>query len=146
MANMLHTYLGATVVTVHTRQPPSDAEWGAYVADILALNDPAQYRVLVYSEGGGPNARQRSQLSEALRGAQTRTAIVTGSVAMRGIGTIVSWFNNQLKVFGPGDLGKALGYLSLSHDEQVRVLALLRSSADKLGMSLPPVTLSDRAA
>lgn len=67
-------------------------------------------RILVVSAGGAPNPAQRRRLLTNLEGATAPTAILTTSWVMRGAATAVSWFNPELRVFGPHALREAMDF------------------------------------
>lgn len=137
MATMIWARSGNVLVIVHTEQPPAVEEWKAFLMDIGSVEDVAACPVLVYSEGGGPNALQRAALNEVLDGRPARTSIVTPSLVMRGIATAVSWFNRRLKVFAPDRLPDAFTHLGLSDPERAVAMDLLRRGAAALGLTLP---------
>jgi hypothetical protein len=125
------------LVVVHTDQPPAADEWRAFLMEIGTFEDIAACPVLVYSEGGGPNALQRAALSEVLDGRPALTSIVTPSLAVRGIATAVSWFNRRLKAFAPDRLADAFAHLGFDDSERAVAMDLLRRGAASLGLTIP---------
>lgn len=62
---MVYRRREAYMIVVHTRDPPSDAEWEAYVRDGERwLSEVAG--CLILTEGGGPRAAQRRMMKVAL--------------------------------------------------------------------------------
>jgi len=117
MKTLLWSFDGTLHIIVHSQAAPTDHEWEAYLSDFPEGEKLVQYRVIVYSLGGGPNGAQRSRLVHLLSGGAPRAALLTGSSLMRGIGTAVSWFIRTLKVFSLNERAAAFRYLELSSDE-----------------------------
>jgi hypothetical protein len=74
------------------------------------------------ANGGGPNARQRKQLSATFP-SDTPVSVIVRSPLDRGIATAVSWFVSRLKVFRPGEEQQAAQHLGLPADLEREVLA-----------------------
>ncbi|MEM7157467.1 MAG: STAS/SEC14 domain-containing protein [Myxococcota bacterium] len=103
------------VLLVHGADPPNDDEWARY-ADVLrdAANSSGR-GLLALTDGVGPNALQRKQVSDV----KMRGAIVTLSRVARGIVTALGWVGVEIKAFPPEDLEDALDYLEI--DAQLRL-------------------------
>lgn len=106
--------MGRFTLTVHTERVPSEEEWTQYISQVRDHMPLEEQRALVVSAGGGPNGTQRKAMVTALEGAKVPVAILSNSLLMRSAATAVSWFNPQLKVFGPNDLEPAIDYLGLT--------------------------------
>ena len=117
LKTMLWSFDERLHIIVHSEATPTEREWDVYLAEFPAGDKLVEYKVIVYSLGGGPNGAQRSRLVHQLRGGAPRAALVTSSSLMRGIGTAVSWFIRSLKVFSLKDRAAAFRYLDLSSDE-----------------------------
>jgi len=126
--------LGRLVVTVHSKQPPTEDEWSRYMGQADVYQPLEDQRILVVSDGGAPNGTQRQQLIDLLHDARVPTAILTSSWLMRGAGAAVSWFNPSLRVFGPLALQQALEHLQLTQWERTEALRLLREFQNELGV------------
>lgn len=104
-------------LVVHPKASPTDDDWDQLIAFCGAeLEDvPTKHpvKVLVYSEGGGPNAAQRRQMIEFLEGRDSITAVLTASAAVRAVVTAFSWFRPDIRAFAPRDLAGAAHYLGL---------------------------------
>lgn len=124
--------MGRLTVTVHTASVPADDEWAAYIAQVRDHLPLETQRGLVVSAGGSPNGAQRKMMIEQLDGAKVPIAILTNSLLMRSAATAVSWFNPQLKVFGPDDLERALSYLDLTSWERSETLRTVAEFQNKL--------------
>jgi hypothetical protein len=97
--------------------PPRNSEWQGYVEAIkravAECTGKQELRFLVLTDGGGPNASQRSASTENDLVKNTRTAVVTGSLVARAIAAAYSWFNVCIRAFSPTDIGRALEFLEL---------------------------------
>jgi hypothetical protein len=120
--------IGDHVVVVHSATAPTDVEWQKNVE--LQTSLPAgRARVLVWTDGGAPNAKQRAMLSAALKGGQPLTAVLTPSKVVQTVSVAISWFNPRLRVFSPNELELALDHLNIvgPHRQQIKdLLARLR--------------------
>jgi hypothetical protein len=119
-----------TVVFVLGSRSPADDEWQRLIDYYRQAAASRRVQLLVSTEGGSPNAKQRAWLKESVNVVGVRVAIVTSSVLARAAGLAVRWFNSHLRVFAPGELERALDYLELSDEyrQEVRAgLASLRS-------------------
>ena len=133
-ATMLWKRLGRVVVTVHAAREPTEDEWVRYVTAAVEHRGMDEQRILVLSAGGAPNPAQRRRLITNLEGATAPTAIVTNSWLVRGAGTAVSWFNPELRVFGPRALDQAMDFLRLSSGERSMCVTLVRDLQSQLGV------------
>ncbi len=127
--NMVARALGGFILCVHTAEAPSDAEWDRILALFRAAPDLRQTRVLVYTPGGAPDARQRSKLSAIVGAAKPRIAVLTPSAMARAAGTAISWFIPSIKMYEPDALDRALDHLDATRAERdvlTRALADLR--------------------
>lgn len=126
--------MGRLTVAVHTDMLPADDEWAAYIAQVRDHLPLEEQRGLAISAGGSPNGKQRKMMTDQLGGAKVPFAILTNSMLMRSASTAVSWFNPQLKVFGPNDLEQAIAYLQLTSWERSETLRTVADFQDKLGI------------
>ena len=132
-------WLGEFLVFVHASEAPSDAEWEELLSLFRAASEEGRLRVLVYTEGGAPNARQRALLNEILAGLKPRVAVLTTSAAARAVGVAISWFNPDLRVFAGDELGRGLDHLDVNQGERrilTQALKELRGLTTK--SSYPP--------
>jgi hypothetical protein len=125
---------GRLVVTVHTAEEPSDADWAEYMSQVDAYLPLEDQRIFVISAGGGPNGMQRKMMTDALHGAKVPVAILTDSWLMRGAGIAVSWFNPSLVVFGPDATDKAFEHLELTSWERHEAEQITRELQERLGI------------
>ncbi len=119
---------GDFLVVVHGRLPPSTREWNDVIATYRAHPNVGVVRVLVYSDGGSPNAAQRADLTSAITNRSLLTSVVTSSVLARAAGTAIAWLLPGLRIFSPSDLDKALEHIGAGSTDR----RLLRDAVDQL--------------
>jgi hypothetical protein len=124
--------IGNFTVTVHNALPPLPAEWAEFVEVHRTHPNPDQLRCLVYTEGGSPNAAQRSDLTAALPHKKMKVSVVTTSVLARAAGTAIAWLVPNLRMFSPADFEKALDHISASGIDR----KLLRDAVDQMRREL----------
>jgi hypothetical protein len=130
--------VGQTLIAVHSSDPPSAAEWEAFLAasqSLMARSEKGDVRHLIWSAGGGPSAPQRQQIYTAIKGRNGPTAVVTANAFVRGIVGAISVFNPKIKVFKPDAASEALRYLGLSEIDGKAVLRALLKLQTELGLS-----------
>jgi hypothetical protein len=118
------------VAVLHTR-PPTDEEWGRWVA-LIGGRAKGVARVIVETQNG-PNAAQRKALAEATRHKDVRFAVLTDSIMVRGIITALAWLGVPHRAFAVGQHRQAAAYLELTGAELEQVqqeLPRLRLAAD----------------
>jgi hypothetical protein len=115
---------GRLNVVVHGPSSPTNLEWTRYVADLRLLRGK-DFRVIVFSHGGGPDGAQRRQLTSAFDNElRVPVALLTESVLIRGIVGALRWFNPRLRAFGLGEVTAACDHLDVTADERDRMRAL----------------------
>jgi hypothetical protein len=130
--------------SVQSRATPSDAEWEGYLAHCTEFldgqPDVSKMAVLVVSDGGGPDARQRKALIERFQARLggpdhwPRTAVVTGSIVARGIVTAICWFRKDMDCFGPQNVDDLFAFLRIPRTERTQVARDL----ERLAPRTPP--------
>jgi hypothetical protein len=119
MARTMYTReVGNLVISRQTRDTPTDWEWREFL-DVVTKNraKATKTRILVVTDGGGPNPEQRKQLQKALSGHTFRVAVVTDSIKVRFIVSSVALLNSEIQTFSIADMGRACEYLGLSKQE-----------------------------
>jgi hypothetical protein len=112
---------------------PTDPEWDRWITMSLARVGLDQ-RVIVESHNGGPNAKQRKSLADAMRSEDVRVAVLTGSTVVRGIVTALAWLGIPLRAFPMDAHRQAAKYLELTPAELDRALAELPRLRDEAGL------------
>src|SRR4051812_30856452 len=111
MKTMAWKMVGEVLVTVHTRLPPSDADWDAWVEESTSWRP---HGVLVLTPGVGPNVKQRRRMHDKCQTAginlgKLPTAVVCDGTVVRGIVTALSWLGQTaIRSFSPSRLDDAL--------------------------------------
>jgi hypothetical protein len=117
-------------IVVYGPHDPTDAEWESYLADVEHHGIDRTMQ-LISTEGGGPTSTQRRYLNDLLAGRSVPVAVMSGSAAIRGVVTALSWFNRKIRAFPPTGLRDAIAYLEIpgSRTELIeREMAKLRLS------------------
>jgi hypothetical protein len=134
---MARNFLWKLVGTIHvnsmTKSNPTIAEWDEMLAEFQHQVSHSQIQgILVYTEGGAPNALQRKRLREShLTNGTTlpKSALLTNSLVARAAMTAINlFFDNKFKAFSPVAIDDALRYLGAPEQawpELKRVLAKL---------------------
>ncbi len=125
------------VILCHSAAPLSDLDWTRftdYLHERVTRTGGIPHS-LVWTEGGGPNAKQRLQAKERVlsfeRDGASRTAVLTRSAVVRGMVTAMAWLgrkDGKFRTFAPSQLPQALQFLGVRHDpvileERRRLLA-----------------------
>lgn len=107
-------------ICLHSLRNPLPEEWQAYlavVADmrVAAGGDLSSFRQIVFADGGGPSVIERRAFSDITAKAKScgelRVAIVSRSLAVRGIITAFRWLGVPLRSFAPDELEEAFAFL-----------------------------------
>jgi hypothetical protein len=125
------------IVVVIGATDPKDAEWRSFTDCLMRLEDMSRARILLYTDGGVPNAAHRKMLGDVLDGATPSIAIVGDGAAVRGAGIAISWINRAIAVFTPDNLGAALDYLGLKDGRRNKALELARLCAIDIEVRIP---------
>ena len=111
------------------------AEWTKGV-EVWKQGQSASATMLVVSQGGGPDVKQRDELKRATPSGATHTmALLTTSATIRLVGVAVKWFMPHAKILAPDQLDEAIAFLSVGESnanalklEVERLVRELRSS------------------
>lgn len=127
---MLWSFLGDVAVIVHDTHAPSEAEWADYLVEYRARAESWR-ALLIYSLGGGPSGKQRSELSKLFDEMKRNPApyIVTSSMMMRGIATAISWFlppADRARAFALDELDRALSEMSVTPAANAEIKAAIQ--------------------
>ena len=124
MTNVAFQIVRGVGVVVTNTNDPDKAEWDGYLAmattGMKTARSVARFKQLVISDGGGPNAAQRKAWVELGKQfgsvSDMRVAIVSNSIAVRGIVTAFHWLGAPQRSFSPDQLEGAFAHLDLSGD------------------------------
>jgi hypothetical protein len=129
------------MVFVHSEESPSNREWSTLMDAFRNATNLRRIRVLVFTYGGAPNARQRAELNDVLGGVRPPVAVVTPSTLARAVCTAIGWFQPRLRAFAPEELEAALDYLDANEADRkvlTRMLRELRLELGHLSAAPPP--------
>lgn len=130
--------VGSIYLVVHPEQAPSSLDWDEWLKDI-EREAPSIDGVLVYTEGGGPDARQRKLTAEMWerRGYMPPVALVSGSPLVRVIVTALNYFlSNPIRAYPPSDLEAALAlHLKVPRVEHTEIRRAISSALGRLQTS-----------
>ena len=93
-----------------THMDPPEAEWDAMVQTVRR-NDVPGYRILVITDGGSPNLKQRRAIDAAMteRKIHARSGVISASPSMRALMSAVNWIaRNDLRAFRPDQVQEGL--------------------------------------
>lgn len=111
------------ILWLHSSVNPGDEEWDRACSQIAAWRrahggDVTRLRQFIVSDGGAPNARQRSRSSHEVQAGQpTKIAVVTTVLTnplKRGVATALTWVNPSIRFYEPSRVAEALQYLDLA--------------------------------
>jgi len=127
--------VGSIYVCVHPSTPPSSGEWDTWLEDV-EREVPTLSGALVYTEGGGPDARQRKETA-AMWNRQARSlpiAVVTKSPVVRGMLTALNFFlSRPLRGYAPEQLDEALTeYLKVAPEQQAELRRVVAAALANL--------------
>lgn len=123
------------VVGVHTSEAPTDPDWAAWLdATRRGLEINGSVRVLVYSLGGGPTSKQRSEVNELFKDRPQRVAVMLNSRFARGAVTALSWFNPQIRAFDVEQFDDACDHLAITPSRRELVRAAMTEMKAKLSL------------
>jgi len=118
-------------VLVHDHGAPPPSAWSSFCDD-EAVWAPTDLRMLVFSEHGVPNARQREQLRAVVTNRNDRVAVLTSSTLVRAAGAMMSVDCRGIRSFQPDQIEAAFEYLDLTPEESRDVHAELGRLVDAL--------------
>ena len=130
MKNMAFKVIDRLFIVAYGTEDPTDDEWVTYLQDVERHGIDRTMQ-LISTEGGGPTSTQRRYLNELLAGRSVPVAVMSGSAAIRGVVTALSWFNRKIRAFPPTGLRDTITYLEIP-----------RSRADMIERELTKLRLS----
>ena len=136
------------VICLHTSTDPPALEWDDMMRQLslllAAAPDARQFRMLVVTGGGGPDAMQRAQLAKVWGKRDIKVAVLVpglGNPLKRGLMTALSWLNPAMAFFTPVQLPQALTHLDHGNE-----LAAVWKELSELQAQLAQVSTLERIA
>jgi hypothetical protein len=130
---MVTRTIGAMIVLRENTETPLDQEWDAFLK--LLVENKTRFpnlKVLVVTDGGGPNAAQRKRLEATLGGRSISVAVVTDSAKSRFIASMISFINRDHRGFGTREIAQAYEHLKLSTQERIEAEAALKEMGPQI--------------
>ena len=125
MATLSFTTVDDYSVLVHSTADPTDEDWARYIDH--CRSGFAKYKgFMVYTLGGGPNAKQRSVLHKLTQEFPQRppVAVLNRSAIVRGIVTALNWFvGGYIRCFALHDYDGAFAYLHAARELRPKIRA-----------------------
>jgi hypothetical protein len=144
--NMTHSFSHSLILVIHNNINPSAFEWESMVEDMKKVGSKMR-GVLVYTEGGSPNALQRKQLRDALNPDANEVApmvILTTSVMARMAVTAFNlFFKNRLQAIEPSNYQEGFHYLGIAPSEWPKLITALDDLAKTITLKIPHVPTSN---
>jgi hypothetical protein len=136
--NLVTRSLGSLLMLWQTKNEPTDAEWSECILKLDALLQAMKpgardVKVLVHTDGGAPNEKQRGVLQKSLAKTPIRVAVVTDDMKARITSSTVALANRNQRSFATADLAQAYTYLGLSPDECRAAEAALKAMSLEVG-------------
>lgn len=115
MGNMATAAIGKTVLVRHNEDDPEQEEWDAMLRQVEGLLDKYEsVNFLVWSDGGGPDAKRRTELNTMRKGRAMRAAVLTESTVARGIVTALAWLKvMDIKSFSFDQMDQAAKFVDI---------------------------------
>jgi hypothetical protein len=104
--------LDRTFIVAYGTEVPTEEEWRIYL-DAVKRHGIDRTMQLIYTEGGGPSAKQRRSLDALLCGRSVPVAVLSDNVELRGMIAALSWFNHRIRAFPTADLEGAVAFLEI---------------------------------
>lgn len=132
--SLLFQKIGAMIVLRENNQTPTDDDWDAFLR-VLAANREnfPSLKILVVTDGGGPNAAQRKRLQAALGGRPVRVAVVTDATIVSFIVSSIALLNHEIRSFSRNQLSAAYAHLNLSPSEQKLAMEAIQTMEPLVG-------------
>ncbi|HEX6275088.1 MAG TPA: hypothetical protein VFZ53_18745 [Polyangiaceae bacterium] len=139
-ARLLNLGAQDVLLNLHTSHAPARAEWDQSMGQAKQYarqQDLRNLRILVVTDGGGPDAVMRAEVAEFYKANRVlvKTAVITASLISRSIVAAIGLVNPHVKAFSPGHVRTALTHLDLPPTHASRIVREL----DDMQRDLPSV-------
>lgn len=124
------------ILMLHGDKPPPVAAWREHLRD-LETRDVENLGLLVFTNGGAPDAGQRDEMNRVLRGRYFARAIVHQSALARGVVAAVGWFAPGVAAFRPECWHAAAAHARIVPAELIRVERQLLRLNESLSTPIP---------
>jgi hypothetical protein len=111
---------------------PTDDEWVRYLA-LVESHGIDRTRQLIYTDGGGPSAKQRQALTALLAGRVVPTAVVSDRLSVRASVAVLAWINSSVHAYPLSGLADALDFLEVPLSRYALITGALRALQAEIG-------------
>jgi hypothetical protein len=134
-ANNAHcAIIGRIFIALHTKTPPSDAEWAPMCASIANTSTLAPNAGgLVFTDGGAPSTAQRKQLNDAMNGRDLPIAVMSHALIPRFVNASISLFIKSIRSYSPEEFPQAIEYLQITQEERQTLTPILLELRQRMG-------------
>jgi hypothetical protein len=130
------TVVGPMILLRENAKTPTDRDWDDFLTILRAhRGNHERVRILVMTDGGGPNSGQRKRLEQALGGQSFRVSVVTDSAKVRFIVSSIALLNRDIKTFSKNELDSAFEHLRLDFPDRERA----KKEVDNLDREIDPM-------
>ena len=136
----------AVVIVVQNDTAPSDDEWGTYIQIMEDNMHLPNSHGLAITDGGGPTATQRARVSKllaAVRGRKVFSAVVSGSLMIRGLVGALRLFHRETEAFPPSQIQDAMRFIGLPESQWGSVWTAVMETNAKIA---PQSTVVEQAS
>ena len=115
--NILLRTIGPLVVVRQNAEEGSQPDWSDFMRVLTEQRGefrPEELRILVYTDGGSPNAEQRALLAQTLGKFHPRVAVVSNAIKVRFAGALIALFQRNYRQFSGAELPLAFAHLQLA--------------------------------
>lgn len=124
MSKVLFERVGEVIVSYCTDGVLDDAD-GKRLKDACVSSNVRKF--ISISDGNTTTtSTQRSESIEALKGMDV-IVLVTDSIIVRGVATMLNWFDVKVKSYSNAETRQAISALDISQNEQERVAAVVQN-------------------
>jgi hypothetical protein len=106
------TVIDRVFLVAYGTDSPTDEDWIEYLAELLGHGIDRTMQIIV-SDGGAPTWAQSRELNRLVAGRKVPIAVLSQSAQVRGLVTVLSWFNRKIKAFPPYAIREAMAYLEI---------------------------------
>lgn len=106
------------LIVLQNELPPTNAEWKHFLNALLESRPEYDHlKILIITDGGGPNAVQRKQLEQTLGGRFVRVAVVSDSIKVRFVASMIALFHKDHRSFMKSEFLRACKHLGMTTRE-----------------------------
>lgn len=121
-ATMAWKVVGSVFVLRERAEAPSMQEWRSFLAAFSQYRAKSTLlKILIATDGGGPDAEQRTYIKGAIAGRPFLSAVVSDSIKIRFIASAIMLINKNHRSFTTLQVARACDHLSLTPEERVGV-------------------------